>query len=460
MLKENQIVDIKVRKNNIEHLKRLGYKCELGEIIKIDAKHLTSGMRREIILVCDYCGKEYITCNKAWQNNKRKQLLKKDACSTECRNEYTKEVTIMKYGVENVGQSEIIKNKIKNTNLEKYGVEHYSQTGEYKDKCRNTCLERYGVDSYSKTSEYKERISATMLDRYGKEWYTKTDEYKKRSKQTFLDKYGVTSPQKSELIQEKTKQTNLQRYGVENVFANEEVKQKIKNTWNEKYGVEYYSQTDEYKLKMKERTSREGFWEDRNEKSRQSNLDRYGVTSYTKTDEYKDKVKATNLKRYGVEWSLQSPVVREKIYNTFQKNGSIPTSKQQLYLFNLLGGELNYFTGKCFLDIAFKDDMIYLEYDGGGHDLDVKLGTMTEEEFKRKEIKRYFALKNEGWKFIRIISKNDKIPNDEDILSIHKKCLELLKEGNNWVEVDYNAQTIKTFSETINYKCEKLRRVC
>ena len=81
MLKENQIVDIKVRKNNIEHLKRLGYKCKLGEIIKIDAEHLTAGMRREIILVCDYCGKEYTTCNKAWQSNKRKQLLKKDACS-------------------------------------------------------------------------------------------------------------------------------------------------------------------------------------------------------------------------------------------------------------------------------------------------------------------------------------------------------------------------------------------
>ena len=59
------------------------------------------------------------------------------------------------------------------------------------------------------------------------------------------------------------------------------------------------------------------------------------------------------------------------------------TSKQQLYIHSLLGGELNYCTGKCFLDIAFLDEKIYLEYDGGGHDLSVKLGNMSKEEFER-----------------------------------------------------------------------------
>ena len=39
-----------------------------------------------------------------------------------------------------------------------------------------------------------------------------------------------------------------------------------------------------------------------------------------------------------------------------------------------------------------------------------------------------------------------------------KKCLELLRD-NNWVEVNYNAKTIRTFSETINYECGKLRRI-
>ena len=458
MLKENQIVDIKVRKNNIEHLKRLGYKCELGEIIKIDAEHLTVGMRREIILVCDYCGKEYTTCNKAWQSNKRKQLLKKDACSYECRNEYTKEVTIMKYGVKNVSQSKTIKEKMKNTNLEKYGVEYYSQTDEYKGKYHATCLERYGVDHYSKTDECKERIVSTMLEKYGVEYYTQTDEYKEKSKKTCLIKYGVTNPQKSELIQEKTKLTNLKRYGVENVFSNEDIKQKIKNVWNDRYGVEYYSQTDEYKLKMKNITSQDGYYDERNKKSKITNLKRYGVTSYSKTNEYKERVKATNLKRYGVDWNLKSPEVRKKIYNTFTKNGTMATSKQQLYIHSLLGGELNYCTGKCFLDIAFLDEKIYLEYDGGGHDLSVKLGKMSKEEFERKEMKRYYALKSEGWKCIKVISENDKIPSDEDIKSIHKKCLELLRD-NNWVEVNYNAKTIRTFSETINYECGKLRRI-
>lgn len=143
--------------------------------------------------------------------------------------------------------------------------------------------------------------------------------------------------------------------------------------------------------------------------------------------------------------------VRKKIYNTFTKNSTIATSKQQLYIHSLLGGELNYCTGKCFLDIAFLDEKIYLEYDGGGHDLSVKLGKMSKEELERKEMKRYYALKSEGWKCIKVISENDKIPSDEDIKSIHKKCLEL---------VNYNTKTIRTFFETINYECGKLRKVC
>ena len=151
--------------------------------------------------------------------------------------------------------------------------------------------------------------------------------------------------------------------------------------------------------------------------------------------------------------------VRKKIYNTFTKNGTMATSKQQLYIHSLLGGELNYCTGKCFLDIAFLDEKIYLEYDGGGHDLSVKLGKMSKEEFERKEMKRYYALKSKGWKCIKVISENDKIPSDEDIKSIHKKCLELLRD-NNWVEVNYNTKTIRTFFETINYECGKLRKVC
>jgi hypothetical protein len=59
----------------------------------------------------------------------------------------TKKTNLEKYGVENVFQSEDIKEKIKQTNLEKYGVEHPLQNKDILEKSKETNIERYGVDN-------------------------------------------------------------------------------------------------------------------------------------------------------------------------------------------------------------------------------------------------------------------------------------------------------------------------
>jgi hypothetical protein len=51
---------------------------------------------------------------------------------------------LLNYGVENVFQSELIREKIKQTMLEKYNVEYPAQMQEVKEKMKETCLERYG----------------------------------------------------------------------------------------------------------------------------------------------------------------------------------------------------------------------------------------------------------------------------------------------------------------------------
>lgn len=51
-------------------------------------------------------------------------------------------------------------------------------------------------------------------------------------------------------------------------------------------------------------------------KIKESNLKKYGVTSPTKTKAIKDKIKKTNLARYGTESTLSADVVREKIKTT------------------------------------------------------------------------------------------------------------------------------------------------
>ena len=77
-------------------------------------------------------------------------------------------------------------------------------------------------------------------------------------------------------------------------------KNKIKETNLKKYGVECVSQVDEFK-----------------EKTKQTNLKKYGVNSYTQTKEYDKKAKETNLKKYGVEHhlKLKSQVNKQKETN-------------------------------------------------------------------------------------------------------------------------------------------------
>lgn len=74
------------------------------------------------------------------------------------RSKHTKDTNLKKYGVENVFQSEQIKEKIKQINIEKYGTENPMQNEQIKNKSMETQKERYGkiafIDSY-KCKKYK-----------------------------------------------------------------------------------------------------------------------------------------------------------------------------------------------------------------------------------------------------------------------------------------------------------------
>lgn len=68
-----------------------------------------------------------------------------------------------------------IKEKRKQTNLERYGVENTGQSTILRNKYKKTNLERYGVDNPLKSIEIKERIKATNLEKYGVENYQLKD---------------------------------------------------------------------------------------------------------------------------------------------------------------------------------------------------------------------------------------------------------------------------------------------
>lgn len=77
----------------------------------------------------------------------------------------------------------------------------------------------------------------------------------------------------------------------------------------------------------------------------------------------------------------------------------------------MLQGQLNVRIDNYVIDILLPNHII-VEYNGGGHELSVKLGELTLEQFQQKEIRRNNFLINLGYKLLIIESKKDKLPSN------------------------------------------------
>lgn len=238
--------------------------------------------------------------------------------------------------------------KIQESNLKKYNVINVFQLESVKEKNKQIFLDNYGVDHYSKTKEYKEKIIKTSMERW-----------------------GVPSVLQLEEVINKRKQTNLDKYGVDCVLKSADIQEKRKRTLIAKYGVEHYSQTDEFK-----------------EKYKLTSLNRFGSTNIFLTVDF-----------------------RKKRVDTLYKNGNVPTSSQQLKVYEMLlqqnyNVKLNYPLSRINLDIALfinEDIKIDLEYDGWYWHQD-----------PHRDRKRDEFTKSKGWKVLRIRSGN-KIPSLEQL---------------------------------------------
>lgn len=295
------------------------------------------------------------------------------------------------------------------------------------NKCRNykaipTWIENYGASHPSRSPEIRAKIEATCLE-----------------------KYGGVSPQASQEVLEKGKRTNIERYGteyyVQSIICNED------NI--EKYGVEHWFQTDSFK-----------------DMAKKTNIEKYGVENYTQTDEYKEtssekwdlfkqsddfqrmlrQRENTNIKRYGVPNVSMNPEIRKKAMRSMFKNNTAPASKLQKEICEKINGVLNLPVLSYFLDIAFPNDKIYIEYDGGGHDLQVKFGKLTVEEFESKEGKRFNDLLLDGWKEVRIINSSDKRININKVSNFIDDAKDFLQEDNFSIIFNFDNNTV-TFNK-------------
>lgn len=135
-------------------------------------------------------------------------------------------IIYQKYGVINVGQLEIQKEKTRKTKLKRYNNPYFNNP----EKVKKTNKEKYGVENPFQSEEIKTKIRETCKNRYGVPNYTKTDEFKEKFKQTCLKKYGVDHNSKTKEFKEKYKQTCLEKYGVDNYFKYQSF---IDNNYNE-----------------------------------------------------------------------------------------------------------------------------------------------------------------------------------------------------------------------------------
>lgn len=244
-----------------------------------------------------------------------------------------------------------------------------------------------------------------------------------KTKENNLKKYGVEYTMSLPEVRDKIKQTNISRYGYECSLQNDEIRQKAINTCRSNYGVDYSIQNKEVL-----------------DKTRQSFFDHYGVYN-----------------------AFQSKELREKIVKTLYENSSQKSSSQQTYICNLYHGVLNYPVKYYSADIYLKNGNMTIEYDGGGHNLNVITSRETQEEHDQKEIIRNNVIKRAGYNQMRIISSKDLLPSDDVLLQMLERARQYFNEypNHSWIEYDIDASTVRNaeHKDGVFYDFGELRRI-
>lgn len=156
-----------------------------------------------------------------------------------------------------------------------------------------------------------------------------------------------------------------------------------------------------------------------NQRSKKDNLkDACSKCSRTKRN------KETNIINYGVDNPMKVLDFQLKCQNSKKSNfgslyscstfvNGIPVSKAQEKISQIFPNfELNYHYKQYYIDLFYNN--IAIEYDGKGHDLQVRMNKITEENFiQKEENKKNIIL--EKYRLLRIIDKTDKLRIDTNI---------------------------------------------
>ena len=150
-------------------------------------------------------------------------------------------------------------------------------------KRRETCLKKYGAENPNQSELVKKKIEKTMMERYGVKHALQKEEFLKKSQDTCESHYGVRFPSQDKNIVEKQMKIMTEKYGGVGT-ASPITAEKIKQTNLKKYGSEWGFGSEEIRRK-----------------SMQTWREHYGVDNPFAAEEIKDLLKEINLKKYGVD---------------------------------------------------------------------------------------------------------------------------------------------------------------
>lgn len=210
----------------------LKYRCKCGNESSICMKKLTDNVES-----CDNCRPEV----------KEKNVMEKYGVSHVTQSEIFKEkrknTLLERYGVETPMLNKDILKKRDNTNIERYGKANVFQVLEFIEKARKTMINKYGVPYGMQNKEIKEQQEKTMLEKYGSKYFFNTSEFKEKTKQTLIKKYGVEKihdiPGFSEKAGNHLKNYVMKKYGLINISQVPEIRQKIIKSVYDRYGVDH-----------------------------------------------------------------------------------------------------------------------------------------------------------------------------------------------------------------------------
>ena len=194
----------------------------------------------------------------------------------------------------------------------------------------------------------------------------------------------------------KIEEVNLLKYGVKTNLILTENKEKSKETIKKKYKVNNVMQNIDIKKRQQ-----------------QSLIEHYGVSTPILNPDIKKKISETKIKKYGYEYTKNGMLSINGVY----------CSKSQKIICDFFDFKINYIIEQYCVD-GIKGNNI-IEYNGGGHDLEVKQGKISIEDFQKKERKRIDFLKELGYNILIIENPVDKEITQNDLNIIQQLLLQL-----------------------------------